>query len=132
MGRPIPYRAGGSIHPSRFVKFGTTDNTVVEAGAGDLPMGISAEYVDRPPYDGLDTGLAAQSGEMVLVYQLGDVCWLETGAAVTTERRLKPSTNGVGIPVAADGDKYGAEAAQTAAGSGSLIQVKVVLGERAS
>lgn len=127
---PVPLRAGGNVHPMVFVKLDTAaDNQVLECGAGDTPFGISQRGTRRAPFEGLDDALAAIAGEELLVYQLHEDCWLNIGASVTPGQRLKPSTGGVGIPVAADQDKYGAIASQ-AGTSGKLIEVTVVLGER--
>ena len=120
--------ADGNITPSRFVKPSTASNKVVIAGAGDATVGIAQEGTRNTPYASLDDGYAAIAGENVRVYIDNEVCYLESGAAITFGALLKSDSVGRGTPVTANNDFYGAQALQAAAGAGELIKAKVIRG----
>lgn len=122
------YLANGNIYPSRFVKLDSSgEGYVLQAGAGDTPVGVSQAGTRLPPIEGYDDGYAAvQNVEAVLVYEATDECWLEVGAAVSNGDLLKPSTDGVAITASSDGNIYGAQALQDATAANQLIRVKVL------
>ena len=122
---------GGNIHPSRFVKL-QTDNTVVEAGSGDAPWGISqastralALTADTGGLSGLDDGYCGvANGPPINIFGPGDdQCKLELGGTVTIGAYLKASTNGVGVAATTDKDRVGAVALE-AGSSGDVVLVK--------
>lgn len=120
-------KAAGNIIPARFVKMGATDGACLQAGATDVPIGVSGAGTRNTPYSTLDDGFHAISGENTLIYGENEKCMLECGAAVTVGAFLKPSTNGVAIPVASNNDVYGARA-EMAGSSGQLIEATVMIG----
>lgn len=117
--------ANGNLYPSRFVKPDTAVGKVTQAGAGEVTCGVTQQGTRNTPYSSLDDGYCAIAGENVRVYQVGEECYLESGAAITVGALLKPSTNGVAIAVAANNDWYGARARQTCAAAGVLIRCVV-------
>ena len=121
--------AAGNIIPCRFVKLDTTaPGTVLQAGAGTRPYGISHPGTRNIPGDGLgmDDGYLAISGENVAIHgpPAKDVM-LQLGGTVDEGDFIMPSTNGLGIVVAANNDIYGAIAMKAGA-AGDLIPVQVV------
>ncbi len=128
---PQLFQASGAIIVSRFVKI-SGDNTVAAAGSGDRPIGISqagGRYAPIPTVTD-DPPQAAVSGEHLSVHMPGSVCLLELGDTVTAGALLKPSTGGVGIPVAGTDkleEDYGAIAIQGGA-SGEKRSVLVWIG----
>lgn len=132
MNDPQMFTASGTIIVSRFVAI-SGDHTVAAAGAGDVPIGISQAggryapiptVTDSPPN-------AAISGEHLQVHMPGAAgVLLELGGTVTAGQKLKPSTAGVGIPVAGTDkleEDYGAIALRGGA-SGEKIPVLVWYG----
>lgn len=115
---------GGNVHPSRFVKL-QSDNTVVEAGAGDDVYGISQPYTRNLALAGWDDGYAGISGDPAInIFGPGDdAALLELGGTVAVGDLIKPSTNGVGIKASADHDRVAARAMQ-AGNDGDLVRVK--------
>lgn len=126
-------RANGNISPSRFVAIDASDNnSVLQAASGQRPFGISSEGGREAPIPSVSTVYAAQAEDNVNVYGLGMTCLLELGAACLAGHRLKPDSNGKGIPLAgtpATIEHYGAEAME-AGSSGDFIKVLVLLGSQ--
>lgn len=131
--------AGGNIAPSRFVKPSTTANqTVVQAGAGDIVCGISQKGTHNVPGTiggvAVDDGYAAVAGMSVGVFDQSDTARgqfidLELGGTVTAGDYLKSDVNGKGVTATADGDYYGARTNRSGV-AGQLIQVQVITGYR--
>lgn len=123
------FKAGGTINPSRFVKVSTAaDNTALQAGAGDYPIGISTPSQKLPPTpENSGSTQAASSGDPIMIFGLGDICMLTAGSGgFTSGDKLKPDSSGQGI-TATTGAFFGAIALETAA-SGALGRVQVVIG----
>jgi hypothetical protein len=97
------FRAGGTISPAVFVKMSTTaDNTVLEGTANARTIGVSQEGMKRAPgLPGSDDTIAAESGDEIDVFGLGDVCLIEAGAAVV--RGDECESNAAGQAIAAAG-----------------------------
>lgn len=123
----VGFRAGGNVSPARFVKI-NGEYTVTQCGAGEMPVGISQEYVRYAPGTAWDDTYAATSGQYLLVYQPGALCAIDAGHTVTAGDFLKSDANGRGITAGA-GDKYGAQALESSSGSGDRIRVRVAQGE---
>lgn len=122
--------ASGSVYPSRFVKYGTTDYEVVQCVATQLPVGISQEGAKLPPTDeNYSAGLAFSAGDLIGIYGVGRVCLLELGSTVTVGDALGPDADGKGITVGGTtGVDFGAFAKASGV-AGDLIQVVVNPGE---
>jgi hypothetical protein len=120
-------RANGTIGPFRFVKVDTTaDNMVLQAGAGDAPLGVTQQGMRRAPgIAGSDVTQAALQGEPVAVFGLGTVCQVLLGTGgCTSGALLKSDTNGAGV-AATTGDECGARSLQTGT-AGQLVLVQVL------
>lgn len=122
-------QANGTIAVSTFVKVdATTSNKAIQAGATDVPIGISQEYANAAPIPGASTN-AAVAGDPLKIYGLGDICLLQSSTAGwTAGDQLKPSTGGVGV-TASSNDTYGAIALETISGA-ALGRVQVVIGKK--
>jgi hypothetical protein len=123
--------AGGTVYPARFVKEdGVNDGVFLQCGSGDQPRGVSFRDTRRSPY-------VDSSGELALInepfslYTPGERCWLLVSATVVPGNKLKPDTNGEGVPVTTDGDYYGAIADANGV-AGQLIPVFLVVAQQAS
>ncbi len=122
--------AGGTISPAVFVKIDTTagaasDHTVIQATAGSKIHGISQEGMKRAPgLPGSDTTIAAEVGNTLRVYGLGDECLLTLGGTITHGDYLKSDGSGFGV-VASSTDEIGAVALESGA-SGVKIRVQIV------
>lgn len=105
------FRAGGNILCNRFVAIdrstGTgTDFVVTQAVAASRPIGVSQDGSKRSP--GVqsttiaDSLIAAEAGDPIQVYGLGDVCNLTVGeaAAINAGTLLSPDANGCAIAAA--------------------------------
>lgn len=120
--------SGGNIAPMRFVKpSAAADNTCLQCGAGEMPIGVSQRGTRNTPYSTLDDGFAAIAGESLEVCRPGDRALLELGGTVAAGDHLKSDADGKGLTASA-GDKYGARASQ-AGTSGKIIEVYVFPGE---
>lgn len=87
------YVAGEDVGSSLIVKASTAANhTVLKAGFGELPVGVTHEGSREAPIPGV-TPYAALSGESVRVYGLGETCEVEVGSGVVVT---------AGYPVMAD------------------------------
>lgn len=98
-------KARGTILPSRFVKLSTGfDNSALPAGDNERVVGVSqAGTRDAPGVAGA-SGVAADDGDEVQVFGLGDICLLQAGTGGFVHGdRLKSDAVGRGVPVATTG-----------------------------
>ena len=123
----ISLKANGTIRPSVFVTLDTAgDEQVVQSTTGDLPFGVSQEGMKRTPgLTGSDNTVAAEAGDLLRIYGLGDDCLLYCGGTVTAADFLKPTGGGLAITATVGTDKIGAQALQSGT-SGQKIRVRVV------
>ena len=121
------FKAGGDIAPSRFVKGGSSDFTVVQATANALVLGISFEGTQEPPIPGYSTPLAASDGEQLKVYGEGEECLVEAGGTIAAFGEVKSDANGKAVAVATTGTTVQEIAAVALEGgaSGELIRVRI-------
>ncbi len=124
----IQAKAGGDIRPSRFVKYSTAaDNTLLEADANEVVIGIATEATQDAPIPNAD-GDAGESGDPVMYYPEGKVCLLEIGSGgVTRGANIKSDADGKGVLAATTGttaQNHGALALESAS-EGELAKVLV-------
>jgi hypothetical protein len=123
----ISYTAGGDISPARFCKALLNSPFVaVQADDGDeIYVGISQPGTRDAPGTPADDGLAASSGDQVVIYGDADEDepMLLSGAAVTAGQLLMSDSTGRGIPVTT-GKYYGAQALTAATAANILIRVR--------
>ena len=128
------YEASGSILPFSFVKFDTTTgNTgkVLQAGAGDRPIGIAQCQQDQPPLSGLQSCYAAVAGENVAVYDEAHPelqTLLRVDAAYAQGTFLKPGTNGIGTVVTGTTDIFGCRTMVASFAANDVIAVLPTVG----
>lgn len=131
------FRAGGSISPSRFVKISADFTVIAATDAGTALMGIAQDGSKFPQTtDGWGSGastVAAESGDQISIYGLGDVCLLEVDNStsnITFGALLSSGTAGIGVlATSTAGLKFvGAIAleAPPAANATALIRVQVL------
>jgi hypothetical protein len=127
------YIAGGTIRPSRFVKYTANDFEVAEADANEKIAGISQEGTRTAPIPDVSTNEAAQSGETLQVYGDGEDCLLELGGTVVPGDDLKSDADGKGVVIATGAalQQIGAVALEGGV-SGELIRVQVKLAQGGS
>ncbi len=102
LGGGTSYKAGGTIHIARFVKFDSTAFQILESTSGDASLGIMQEGMRDPPglTSGTDATVAATSGDKAtfFIYQTGDRCRVWLVNAATAGQMLKASTGGKATP----------------------------------
>lgn len=124
----LTFKATGNILPSRFVTM-SGEHAVNQADDNVDIIGVAHEGTKRAPlsdYGG--TLYAAESGDEVAVYSVGEVCLVEAGGAISAGQLLKSNANGQAVPVATTGttiQNYGAIALQNATAAGQKIQCLV-------
>ncbi len=124
--------AAGTIAPSVFVVFDTTNNKAVNQASGTAAfiVGVSQEYSKYAPIPNATTYAADTFGDPIMVYQDTDECWLNaTSAGWTAGDRLTSNASGFGV-TASGAQYYGGVALTTAPGVG-LYQIKVLTGKSA-
>lgn len=139
------FRAGGTINTSRFVKIDTTagkDFQAVQASAAsDGLIGVSQDGSKRVPgVNSLTAGdveIAAEAGDAIQIYGLGDVCLLDVGTAANISAGAELTADSDGKAVAATAGQYvGAIALENASKStssvGNLVRVQVVRYQKAN
>lgn len=121
------FKAGGDIAPSRFVKGGSADHTVVQGTANATTIGISMEGTQEPPIPGYTTPLAASDGEQLKVYGEGEECLVEAGGTIAAFGEVKSDANGKAVAIATTGTTVQNIAAIALEGgaSGELIRVQI-------
>lgn len=128
-------RAGDKIAPSTFVVMSdAADFTVLQgktASTGHI-IGISQDGSKLTPLPGFDTSYAAEAGDPVQIYGMGDVCLLAVGTAadIKAGELLGPDAAGAGIK-SATGKAVGAIALESAtkttdAKAPNLVRVQVL------
>lgn len=113
--------SGGNISPATFVKLSASaDNTALQAGANEAVIGISQPGTkDAPGLTGA-SAYAAEAGDNMQIFGLGDICLLKAGSGgYTRGDRLKSDASGNGVPIAESGvaQNVGAIALESAAAS---------------
>ena len=91
LGGGISWKAGGTIHVSRFVKRDSTAFQCLEADSGNAILGVMQEgQRDAPGTVGADATVAANSGDKgtFRVYENGETCRVLCIAAVTAGQAL--------------------------------------------
>lgn len=127
------WRANGTIAPSRFVKADTSgDHLVLQADGGSSSkgaevVGISSEAMKRAPgLTGSDVAVAAEQGDPLRVYTIGDTPMLKLGSGgCTAGQPLKSDASGQGVVATAGTDNIGAIALEAGA-AGALVKVQIV------
>jgi hypothetical protein len=121
------YTAGGDITPSRFVNISGTNQVNQADAVSDKLVGVAQEWSKNAPIPGASS-LAAESGDPVMVYGLGEMCLLTaTSSGWTAGDRLTSNATGKGV-TASGTDQYGAVALSTVTGEG-LGRVQIVIGK---
>jgi hypothetical protein len=128
---PSPnFRASGVITTASFVKVdASNDNSVLQAGSGDRPIGVSMESAQLAPFGSNSTAAATAAGDEIRVYGQGEICNLTAGSGgFTVGDMLKPDANGNGLTTVTANDLIGAVALETTA-AGAQGRVYVVFGK---
>ncbi len=128
----VSFLSVGSSHCCAFQTIGTANpETCADSASGDLPIGVAQENCfGTPGLPGTDNTLATNAaGQMLRVYQEGEDCLIQVSAAVTQGDLLMPDGSGNGYAITAtSGHYYGAQALQSASGTGVKIRCVVLRG----
>lgn len=89
--------AGENIRPFRVVTIQTSDFTVAESDAGEIPAGVTTGATRR-----YDSANAAELGDPVQL-QAGGVVRIEAGGTIAAGARIKADANGAAVTVATSG-----------------------------
>lgn len=120
-------KANGTIAPAVFVKLDTTaDNAVIAAAANtDFTVGISQIGQKRAPgLPGSSTTIAAEAGDFIQLFGVGDVCLLTIGSGGCTAGDMLTSDGSGNGVTASSAQIVGARALQTVAASAqALVQI---------
>lgn len=118
------FLAGGTIAPNKIVKLSTAaEQTVLTAGAGEKPIGISPDYQKRPPgTPGADDAVCAEAGDQIDILTDGDIGWVTAGGTVAIGDDVKSDATGRAVVVAAT-DNNSVGIALMAGTVGTLIRV---------
>lgn len=123
------FRAGGNINPAVFLKLDTAgDFSVVQGGAGDTVLFVSARGSVDAQIQATSSPLVATAGKAVNAYGIGHKTVLTVGGSVTRGDRLKSDANGFGIATVTAADFYGAIALESAS-SGEMAEVYIIHGK---
>ncbi len=88
------FKADGVIGQYRFVKPGTDEDHVAQAGVGDTPIGVAQVA-------------AAAAEDLVEVHLLSGGTLVQAGGAISAGDSLKPDANGKAVAAAVAADKAG-------------------------
>ncbi len=98
--------ASAAIARCRFVRQ-SGDFLLQQCVANEVAIGVSPEGTREAPIPGASAN-AAEAGDPIRIYTLGDVCEIEVAAAITAGQFVKPDANGRAV-VAAANDRYSAQ-----------------------
>lgn len=107
------FKAEGAIAPYRAVKWGTTNDTMLQCGLNEKGMGI---------YQGEENLVAGDFGEVAIQ---GGGGLMEINETIAAGKFLTPSANGIGEIVDAAAEFYNA-ISQESGVTGDIIGVEVV------
>lgn len=126
--------AEGDIRPNRIVKRGTAENSVLEADAGDLPIGISYPGTRKINLEGYgETPLAAIAGDHLSIYGDGArMVALVSGAAIAVGDWIKSDAEGRGVPSTADREDVVGRARTAVSAADVLVMVDIMIRERST
>ena len=122
--------ASESIPVSVFVNVlssSSVNRQVEVCDAGDLAIGISAEYPEDPVLPGASIGAHATAGNPVKVYGEGQECLVKAGGTFNSGAYLKPDGSGYAVS-ASSTNAYSAIALEESEASGELVKVLVTRG----
>lgn len=111
------YKAGGTVSPSRFVKFDGNGDIVQAAAATDSIIGVSQR------------GITANSGERIDVIKSG-IAEVEFGGNVTRGGQVTSDASGKAVaaaPATGVNNRVGGIAEDSAV-SGDIVDVHIVMG----
>lgn len=127
---PKIFKAGGTIEVSTFVVIsGNSTVSQVTSAGGTLPIGISQAGGRTPPIPDVTTSPveAAQVGEQLQVFALGEECLVTAGATFSAGALLMSDADGKAIGASAN--KYhGAIALEASGAEDELVLVQVLNG----
>lgn len=125
----LSFRASGNILPSRFVKI-SGPKTVAQAGDNEEIIGVAFEGTQKAPLaDLVSTAHAAEAGQSVAVYSVGEICLVEAGGAVNAGALVRSDSQGRAVAVESTGTtirNYGGIALEPATAAGQKIQILVM------
>lgn len=119
--------AGGNVLPKTFVKGDTSNSlTCLQAGAGDVPIGVTGNWTRYAPGTASDDGFQAVATEFPEAVAVGGITPITAGAAFGAFVFLKPDAAGKAIATTAVSDIPGAFSLEAAAGAGEAIRCLVL------
>lgn len=125
----LSFRASGNILPCRFVKVSGA-KTVAQAGDNEEIIGVAFEGTQKPPLaDLVSTAYAAETGQSVAVYSVGEICLVEAGGAVSAGGLVRSDSQGRAVAVETTGTtirNYAGVALEAATAAGQKIQILVM------
>lgn len=125
-------RSGGNITTSSFVKVSTAaEHTALQCGDNEAPIGVSQIGTKYPQgLAGLSNTYAAEAGDEIQLFGLGDICRIRAGAGGFTKGAwLKSDSSGDAVLAATTGTTLqwvGAIALEDAS-QGELGRVQIVI-----
>lgn len=119
-----------TVYPARFVKI-TGEFAIEQAAADEKVIGVSQEGTWAPPgitelLGAVSSTYAAKTGQTLKVFGLGDICVVESGAAITAGVSVKADANGRAVP-AASGDSSGGTALHSITSGEAANNTKVLI-----
>ncbi len=118
--------ANGNINPSRFIKLDATINHgALQGTANAICLGVSQDGPKDPPGTGGST-LAAAAGDQFSHFTVGQICRVQSGAAVAAGDELESDANGKAITAlttAATVRRISGIALEAAGGADEFIEV---------
>lgn len=130
MPNQIQVTANGSINVSTFVMMdvSTSDRVIAATGSSGVIVGVAQEFGNTPPTPGATSTVAATAGQPIMVYTIGDVCYLQAASAGWTAGDLLCADSNANAVKAGTGNWFGARALATVT-SGALGIVQVAFGK---
>lgn len=118
------YVASENIGVALFVNIlSGTDHQIEVCDAGDIAIGVSANYPQSAVLPGESMGPAAVSGSSCRVFGLGEMCEVTAGGSISAGAYLKPDADGKAVTCSST-NPYSA-IARAGASSGEMCQVVI-------
>jgi len=119
------YVASEDIGVSLFVNIvAGSDHKIEACDAGDIAIGVTAEYPQDAVLPGAAIGPAVLSGHSCRVYGLGESCEVLAGGTVNAGDYLKPDANAKAV-VCISGDEYSAIARAGGSVAGGRVKITI-------
>lgn len=126
MFKPLSLLAGGDISPARFVYVSAAFTVSQCTAITQTPIGVATEATKDPPGLTGASALAAEAGDQISVWPIGQMCKVSAGAAFSAGALLSTAADGQAITATGTGTVVAAIAFEAATAADQLVDILIL------